>query len=79
MPEEGLNPVVFPEAASQAWEWFIRLAAKRPQAMSGIAPIPESEIGWFFRNRGIVPESWELDAIEALDRLALKSAGEDGD
>lgn len=79
MPEEGINPVEFPEVGVQVWDWFIRLAAKRPQAISGISLISESQIGWFFRNRGITPEGWELEAIEALDRLALKSAGEDGD
>lgn len=79
MPEEGINPIEFPEVASQAWEWFNRLADKRQLAVTGISPISESQIGWFFRNRGIVPESWELEAIDALDRLALKSAGEDAD
>ncbi len=41
--------------------------------MSGVAPLLESEIGWFFANRGITPELWELDAINALDRSAIES------
>jgi hypothetical protein len=67
MPQEGINPVEFPQAASHVWLWFLSLNAKRPPAMHGISPIPESEIGWFFRNRGITPEAWEIEAINRLD------------
>jgi hypothetical protein len=44
--------------------------------MAGISPIPESEIGWYFRNRHIEPEAWVFDALDALDRVAVESAGE---
>lgn len=70
MPPEGVNPVDLPAAAVHVWQWYLRLASKRPQAMSGICAIPESEIGWFFRNRSITPEVWELDAIDRLDVIA---------
>lgn len=71
MPEDGINPVEFPESMDQVWTWFLRLCSKRPPAMAGISPIPESEIGWFFHNRGIEPEIWVLDAINELDAVAI--------
>jgi hypothetical protein len=51
----------------------MQLNAKRPQGMGGAMPLPESEIGWFFRNRGIQPSVWEIDAIVRLDLIALES------
>ena len=46
--------------------------------MQGMNPITESEIGWFFLNRKINPELWEIEAIERLDALTLSlpTAGE---
>ena len=71
LPEEGVNPVIFPESVGHVWGWFLELSNKRPPGMSGPSPIPESEIGWYFRNRHISPTLWELTAISALDRVAL--------
>lgn len=79
MPDEGVNPVEFPSALADVWEWFLRLNRKRPAGMSSVAPIPESEIGWFFANRGITPEGWVLDAIDRLDVVAMASATEKED
>lgn len=76
MPEEGVNPVDFPESMGQIWIWFVSLSGKRPPAMAGQSPIPESEIGWFFRNRHIEPDLWVFDAISALDAVALAAAVE---
>lgn len=76
MPEEGINPVEFPETAQSVWRWFLILNGKRQSGMAGPSPIPESEIGWFFRNRGITPQGWEIDAIDALDRVATEPTGE---
>ena len=77
MPEEGINPIEFPEVARAAWHWFMKLDAKRQPAMAGLSPISESEIGWFFRNRSITPDGWEFDAIDALDRLAIEFANQE--
>jgi hypothetical protein len=77
MPEEGVNPVDLPQSVEHVWWWFLALNRKRPQGMAGICQLPESEIGWFFRNRGLAPEPWELDAINRLDAVALESSGED--
>lgn len=73
LPEDGINPVEFPESMNQVWIWFLSLSAKRPPAVSGISPIPESEIGWFFYNRGLEPEVWVLDAINDLDAVAIST------
>lgn len=74
MPIEGINPVVFPAAVGHVWYWFLQLSSKRQQGMSGVNPILESETYYFFRNRHIAPEMWEIDAISALDSVALTAA-----
>lgn len=74
MPPEGINPVEFPEEISHLWQWFLVLNGKRPPAMAGMSPIPEAEIGWFFRNRMIDLAGWELDALAALDAVAIESS-----
>ena len=78
MPEEGVNPVDLPAVVAHVWGWFLSLNGKRQQAMQGMNPITESEIGWFFLNRKINPELWEIEAIERLDALTLSlpTAGE---
>lgn len=75
MPQEGINPVELPVEVAHVWGWFLHLNAKRQPAISGVAPISELEISLFLANRGISLEGWELDAIEALDRVARDSVG----
>lgn len=65
---EAVNPVDFPEELDYLWSWFISLHNGRQQAMVGIAPITESDIGWFFFNRRIGQEGWEADAIKMIDK-----------
>lgn len=72
---ESINPEELPPVASHIWQWFLTLNGKRQSGMNGPCPISESEIGWFFRNRGITPMGWALDALDALDRVAMESAG----
>lgn len=72
MPEEGINPIEFPELLYDLWQAFLRLNASRSHTMDGPSRISEHDIGWFYRNRGMVPESWELDAIQMLDAVALE-------
>jgi hypothetical protein len=76
MPDEGVNPIEFPPSMSQLWAWFAQLSAKRTPVMAGMAPIAESEIGWFFRNRGISTDGWEFDAINRLDVAAMNADAE---
>lgn len=73
MPIEGINPIEFPAEVEHLWMWFLQMNAKRPQAMNGISPLLESEIHFFFCNRQIVPEAWEVDALAALDHVAIKA------
>lgn len=73
MPEEGINPVEFPEVLAELWGWFLRLNAGRGGGF-GTQPITEQGIGWFFHNRGIRPQMWQLDALRLLDRVALDSS-----
>ena len=76
-PQQLEDAPDLPQEAAHVWDWFLVLASKRQQAMAGIAPLLESEIGWFFSNRGIAPEPWELDAINALDRAAMEAQSAD--
>lgn len=71
MPQEGINPIEFPEQLDFLWGWFLSLHSGRQQAMDGIAPIAESEIGWFFLNRRIDHSGWEADAIRRIDCAAI--------
>lgn len=73
MPEEGVNPVDFPGVLYDIWHWFLRLNAKRGGGMEGPAPILESEIRAFFKNRRITPQTWQLDALQVLDSIARES------
>lgn len=53
------------------WHWFLRLSNRRPTGM-GISAISYSEMLSFFELIGVVPESYEIEVIEAFDRVALK-------
>lgn len=79
MPDEGINPVELPEIMAHVWGWFLILHRKRGREMGGPLPIAESEIGWFFRNRGLSPSLWEMDALTELDRIALEKDGGDAE
>lgn len=76
MPEEGINPVELPQIATHVWEWFLVLSGGRQVGMNGSSPLSSMEILAFFQLEGIAPESWELNAIRRLDRVALE-AGQD--
>ncbi len=70
MPEEGINPVELPPEMTVVWDWFLVLHSKRQPSIAGPSPILESEIGWFFHNRQIIPDGWELGVLTRLDDLA---------
>lgn len=57
------------------WHWFLRLSNRRPSGM-GVSSIPYSEMLAFFELIGIVPESYEIEVIEAFDRIAMKHYSE---
>lgn len=73
MPEEGINPEELPPVASHVWQWFLQLNASRQGGMSGPLPLSNTEILAFFQLEGLWPEPWELQALRALDGVALAS------
>lgn len=73
MPEEGINPVEFPPIMWDLWQWFKRLDRSRENGINGRSPLSEQSIGWFFRNRKITPQSWQLDTLAMLDTIALSN------
>jgi hypothetical protein len=66
----------FPEALYDEWHWFLSLNAARPAGL-GASPLTESDIGWFFRNRRLAPEGWQIELIRRLDVIALQSVAKD--
>ena len=73
MPEEGTNPVQFPDVGGLVWSWFLTLNASRQQGMSGSLAISNTEMLAFFQLEGVWPEQWELRAIRLLDGVAMES------
>ena len=74
MPPEGINPVEPPDILYDVWQWFLSLHQARPSGLA-MSPISEEAIGWFFRNRHITPEGWQIEIIRALDSVAFESQG----
>jgi len=71
-PKELEDLIELPESMKECWHWFLRLNRKRPAGM-GISEIPYSEIKSFFDLIGLKPELYELELIEAFDRIAMES------
>jgi hypothetical protein len=70
-PKELINPVELPIILRDEWEYFLKLNASRTAGMSSHNPISEQEIYYFFRNRKIDAQSWQIDLIRRLDVVAL--------
>jgi hypothetical protein len=70
-PKELINPVEFPVLVADVWDWFISLDSTRQNGMER-QRISESETGWFFINRRIKPEVWQLDLIRKLDAVSFE-------
>ncbi len=64
----------WPKAGRPIWNVFQSLG--RPQAMSGLAQIPQTEIRAWMDNNGVKLTPWELDMIAAFDRAAIEFANE---
>lgn len=71
-PPERVNPHAVQAQVEHLWTWFLILRAGQPLNLDAPAAISEAEIGWFFRNRSIVPDGWEPDAIRRIDRAAIE-------
>lgn len=70
MPKEGINPVEFPLMLSDVWTWFLSLHGNRQSGMT-VNPISEQEIHFFFKNRKIDYEIWQIETIRLLDSLVM--------
>jgi hypothetical protein len=77
IPQELLDAPVCPTGCEYLWGWFLRLNSTRNSGF-GVSSITESELGSFFRNRGIHPEEWEIDLLLRLDRIAVENAAKKG-
>jgi len=78
MPDEGINPAPFPEAAFDVWGWFLQISRGRQSGINGPMALSSTEILAFFQLEGCMPDGWELGAIRALDMVALESMKEAG-
>lgn len=72
---EGLDDDEPPEDTEYLWQWFCRLSGRRQSGM-GPAPLAWPQIDAFFRLQGVVPDDWELVAIELLDNEWMAAASE---
>ncbi len=70
VPKELEDLVELPDCMREYWIWFIKLSNKRPAGM-GISAIPYSEMLAFFELMGITPEIYEIEVLEAFDRIAM--------
>jgi len=74
MPEEGINPVEFPEALGHVWGLFLSLSKKRKQdSMSGFMPIEYQEMLAYFFLMKYEATPLEVEIIDALDLTWLSS------
>lgn len=65
-----------PEETSYLWRWFCDISSGRQGGM-GPNPLMHGEIDVWFRQRRLVPDEWELDAIRALDNAYLGSLNDE--
>ena len=65
-----------PSEAAYLWNAFTRLSERRSGGF-GPGPITYSDIAWFCAVRGERFESWEIDAIMALDDAFFEARSED--
>ena len=65
-----------PEDGDYLWVWFNRLSNRRQVGMAP-GPLTWDQIKAFFRLIKIVPEEWELRALELLDNAWLESLAEE--
>lgn len=63
-----------PEGAAHIWHWFLELNKRRDTRVGHAPPITHIAMAAFFGLYCIVPDVWELHAIDALDDLYLKEA-----
>ncbi len=75
MPEEGINPVEFPDVLYDLWQWFLDLNASRTSGM-GPSPITQLDLLAYSQLHQVRFEQWQLSAIRHLDRVALSSTSE---
>ena len=75
MPEEGINPVEFPDVLYDLWNWFLDLHASRGAGM-GPSPITQLDLFAYSQLHQVRFEQWQLSAIRQLDGIALNSARE---
>lgn len=71
VPKELEELVELPDCMKEYWSWFLKLSNRRPQGM-GVSSISYSEMLAFFELIGVVPEPYEIEIIEAFDRVALE-------
>lgn len=74
MPEEGINPVEFPDVLHDLWYCFLDLNKARRKAFVGIEPISYLEIQAYCSLTGSRFDGWELSTLQELDTVALESA-----
>lgn len=66
-----LDLPALPDGVDAVWGAFKALSNARGQGNGGPAPLVFSEIEAYARLHGLALSSWELDTLQALDRVWL--------
>lgn len=72
VPQELAEAPELPASAVTEWRWYIDLASARRSSGFGASSLAWTDIEAYFRLRRIVPEPWEIEAIQALDATFLR-------
>jgi hypothetical protein len=76
MPEEGVNPVEFPEQMTEVWGWFLGISGRRRRGGFGPELVAWESMESYFRLMRITPEPWQISVIDRLDRVWFESQQE---
>lgn len=72
VPQALVEVPELPASGVMVWRWYIDLASARRSSGFGAASLAWADVEAYFRLKRIVPEPWEIEAIQALDATFLR-------
>lgn len=73
-PKELENLIALPESMSQVWKFFLDLHNSRTHTAFGPNPITFSDMKAYFDLFDIIPQDFEIQAIQRLDMELIKNS-----
>ena len=74
-PELILPPI--PPGCHHLWELFLQLNSSRPSGAAGASAISPTDILAWQTLAGVQLNPWELDVLQALDRVVMNAIAEE--